>query len=330
MLTINECFINHTKVFSRQSAETKASNLAILNYIKHLGDTSSVNIAAWDIESLFSDKTNKKQSLELIKNRNEINKIFFTEVERTRSDNSSAISNIEKILTKNFDTILTKRKNDKKRRFENEIQSKQEDLNTYIQYTANKTAEIVRLRTEILSLDNINASDKIVSDLKEILSGNFYEFIEIANDCIVFKTKNDIVNTLIKPSAGLNIKVNLGKFKISINLMSLSIKIYGYENNVMARDTFVHPHVSRDGNVCWGNVSEQAANYLTSLDLKNTLLLLATLLVTYNENNPYAPLYEFEAKRKELDAAKKTEQTVNAPPTRIIGTVAYTNNDVPF
>jgi len=307
MLTLHECLLNSKKVFARQSEESKNANIAILNYIKHLSDTASVNITAWDIGVLFSDKTNKKASLELIKNRNEINKIFFAEAEKNKAQPNDQINNVEVLLKNQLGIALKKRQDDQRRRLENDLQSRERDLNQYWEAINGRIANIIETRKQLAQLNNVSFNDKIISDIKELLLGNFYDFHSMEGSIIHFKTKNDIINKLIKPSAGLNITVNLGKFRIALNMETMKLQVFPFSDNIPVNRTgeqYTHPHVSYQGNICWGNVSERAAQCLINMDVKNVMLLLATLLTTYNEDNPYVPLVTFKDEFDKIEQLK--------------------------
>jgi hypothetical protein len=338
MLTLNDCLLNTKKVFARQSDDVRNANIAILNYIKHLSETASVNIAAWDIETLFGDKSNKKASLELIKVRNEINKIFFGEVERTKTAPDSQLANVETILKNQLAASLKRRTDEKKRMLENTINTRIRDVDQYIIAMNDRIANIVNARKELAQLIGVGTEDKILSDIKELLLGNFYQFHDIEGSTINFITKNDIINKLIQPSAGLNITVNLGKFRIALDMDRMKINIFPFSNNVKVQrngDNYFHPHVSSGTTVCWGNVSDQAGRMLGNMEVKNVMLLLATLLTTYNQDNPYAPLQSFKEVADDMERLKamSTAQIANINSVTIGNStinITRTNTNVPF
>ena len=308
MLTVLEIKTNLNKVFTRQTDDARNANIAILNYIDHMAKTTGVNIGAWDIGTMFKDPSNKKQSLELIKERNTINRIFFGEVERLKAIPNGENDRISLLLKSNLERISTTRKATRTKQIENELKYKVTHLDGSLRQTMEYIASIAKFKKELAELNGANTEDKIISDIQEICNGNFYEFLEINGSTITFITRNDIINTFKKPMANIDITVNLGKFKILFDMNSLAMIVKPYQNNIMVETSYCHPHVSNSGNICWGNVSGRASELLQKFDVKNALLLLATLLTTYNEEAPYVALVTFKEKKEAMEAEKSQQQ----------------------
>jgi hypothetical protein len=169
-------------------------------------------------------------------------------------------------------------------------------------------------------LNGGNTADKVISDIQEILAGNFYEFLEVKGSTITFVTKNDVINTYVKPSASIDLSVNLGKFKIMFDMNSLAIMVKEHSGNTMV-DQHYHPHVGNRGTVCWGNASQHSQDLLQKMAVKEALVLLATLLTTYNESAPYVTLGHFKQKQDDL---------AGIPRPGVMPTGSLSNSNVPF
>lgn len=310
MLTVLDIKTNYNKVFIRQSEENKNANMTTLNYIETLAKTAGFNIAAWDIATIFKDPSNKKQSLELIKDRAIINKIFFEKMNEIKANPNQVGESISLLLKTNLEKIAKQRREVSAKRIEQDIKNEQNYIDDYCRGLSDRIARVVKYRKEMAELNGTNADDKVISDLKDVLTGNFFEFLEAKDNTLTFITKNDIYNTYVKPSANLNLNVNLGKFKVVLNMNNMELAVLPHQNNTMING-FYHPHVSERGRICWGNVSSRAASLLTKMDIKNTLLLLATLLTTYNEEAPYIALGTIKVEQDRL--ALQNNQTQELP-----------------
>jgi len=310
-MNITELMLNQKSVFIRQTNEQKDANLAIVKYIMHLAETSQQNISLWDIDTLFKDPQNKKQSLELIKVKKDINAIFFKEAEKHKAEPNLMFDQLENSIKTSMENSYRTEREERKKTLNRQINNEQNNLNYALNNVNNYLRNIVTKKRELLKLDNVNYTDKVMADLKEVLKGNFYDVLSFENNVITFVTKNDVINSLIKPSAGLNLKVNLGKFKIKLNLTNMDMKIYTHMNNTIS-DGIYHPYVSNSGSICWGNVSDEAASKLASLDIKGSLILLAALLVTYSdETTPYRSLHSFKAEQEKVAQTNENNRVIS-------------------
>lgn len=313
MLTILDIRTNTAKVFSRQSEESRNANLGIINYLDHMAKTCNININAWDIEAVFSDPANKKQSLDLIKDRGAINKLFFMEVEKFKATPNADSDRVAVLLRTNLEKIGSVRREARMKTLNNEVANKIIEIDSTIKRTMEYIAAVAKHKKEMAELNGANTEEKVISDIQELLKGNFYEFVEIRGTTIIFATKNDIINKFNKPSAKIDLTVNLGKFQVLFDINSLAMVVKPHKDNVMVENHY-HPHVSNNGGICWGDAANHAKDLLLKFDVKGALLLLASLLTTYNEQAPYVALGTFDVKRKEMDGAKTPTPTQEVLP----------------
>jgi hypothetical protein len=283
---------NYKKIFARQTDEQLKANIDSLDYITKLAKSTNINVFTWNIVDLFADKKNKKQSLELIKDKNEINKIFFTYSDSIQNTPNAELELIEKTVKNSINVLDLKLVNDKKQKLQRLIEIKTNEMSTYNNYIMNNISSIVSARQEMLKIVDVNIKDKIISDVIEILKGGFYEFHELNGYNLILVTKDSIINTYKNINEGIDLTLNLGKFKIIYNLEIFTLKVYPHENNYTV-SSFYHPHVNDSGEVCWGNVSVRASELLANAEIKEALNLLSVLLTTYNPDNPYRTLAQF-------------------------------------
>lgn len=295
MLTINEIKKNVTKVFARQNTETKKANMETMSYIEHLSKATSTNIAVWDIEEVFGDAENKKASLELIKNKNEINKRFFEQKTKMTVGSTKEIESTLKLLDQSIGASLDSFKNTRISIIENDILSNRRNIEEKLNSMNKNIENITNLNKEYDILLGVSTKDRIMANIEEILKGNFYQFESFSDNVMTFTTKNDVVCSLINSKAGLNFNVNFGKFKITINLLNFKLKVLPHSGNLKLNGHH-HPYVGDDGIVCFGDGQSRANALLESMDVYGVLSLLAAVLTNYSEDaHPFVSLNSFQA-----------------------------------
>lgn len=300
MLTITEIKRNSSKIFSRQAEENKKANLAMIGYIEHLAQTSSTNIQNWDIEELFADQTNKKLSLEILKNKSMINKVFFERKLLVESDSAEEIKQVLKSIDSSVEKVFSARKKERIENLQNTIISERESIETVTNQMLEKISKIVRSRSELDMLENISTKDKFVSDIEEVLKGNFYKFESFQDNILTLSTKQNVISSLINPKAGLNLSVDLGKFKAVLNLLDFNLKILPHENNIKLGGCY-HPYVGTSGAICFGNAAARANELLAEMNVKGVLELLAALLTNFSdETAPHVSLSSFAEEVKRI------------------------------
>lgn len=302
MLTVNEIKKNPSKVFSRQTEPSKKANLEILIYIEYLANSSNTNISTWDIGTLFRDSENKKASLELLKNKNEINKTFFEQKEKMKEGSTEEIQNIIKLIGNSIGTALDGQKEARILKLRNEIVNQRSKIEENVKAITEKIKDTVNSKKEMDMLEGTNSKDRVMADIEDILKGNFYQFHSFEDNLLVFTTRSDIVLGLVNVKAGVNYQVNMGKYKISLDMKTFKLLVLPHEKNMKLND-HVHPFVGEHGDVCFGNVQSRASDLLASMDVKGILNLLMGLLTTYSaESSPYMVLESF---KKESDRLAK-------------------------
>ena len=316
MLTINEIKRNPSQVFARQTDEGKKLNFEMLKYIEFLATASSTNISMWDIKDIFGDKENKKVSLEIVKNKNEINKLFYANKDKMASGSTEEIQNIVKIIGDSIGTALEAQKSGRITSLENNILSKRRNIEDYIRQMSQRISDIVSYRKELDTLENISTRDKIMADIEEVLKGNFYAFESFENNILTLTTKENVMSTLVNAKAGLNLNVNLGKFKVKLNLVNFELKVLPHSGNMKLND-HIHPYVGGSGDVCFGNGQARASTLLETMNISGVMTLLAAILTTFSEDStPFVSLNSFKIEADRLakglppsDEAEEDEET---------------------
>ena len=125
-------------------------------------------------------------------------------------------------------------------------------------------------------LDNIE--DKLSSELAMLSRMDMINNVDVNGSVIAVDTSYIYANDI---RTGL--KHNLGEFRIYINLDSNSVTIFNKTRKVKAFDPRCQaPHVFRQGNCCFGSVTNTLENYISSVDILQTVMLLLAFLQSAN------------------------------------------------
>lgn len=147
---------------------------------------------------------------------------------------------------------------------------------------------------EIYALEKRGAS-YIADDLKRVLAEGFWEFHKYENSIVMLATKNDVIMSEVNPTAGIERRVNLGKYLAHYYVKTTTLQVHRHQQNAIAGGHW-HPYINSNGNICWGNAATSATALLTKGQLYEVFSLLASLLMTYSPTaTPYQRLLEFAA-----------------------------------
>jgi hypothetical protein len=279
------------RVFARMNDEEKSRNIGVVKYIETLASMAGVNISEWDCMELFRQG---KSGNKLIDDRNEINRLFFAEVEKLASSiPATAISDvfndemrqaIRAIEARHVADLLAS----EQRKAEHQLQyamTRYRDYETCLKKAGEHFAAAHRLGQVSIGIEQ---------QIALVASGQFWEFVGISDRAnITFVTRADIIVAHSNPAAGIDIRLNFGRYKAVFDVSNFSMKVFGFERNISSAG-YIHPHISTSGNICWGNASNTASRLLVDRQFVEPMTLLATILSNYNASNPYRPIERFQ------------------------------------
>lgn len=165
---------------------------------------------------------------------------------------------------------------------------------------------------------NIITNTAAVKGIEEMM-GNFEQkIIQRINEVkeLPFIKSCDVTSTGITLDYGqINIsykdkKYDIGKIKITVNPNKVL-----FNNYDKSKGTYVHPHVFKEGNACFGSYSKDVYSLLGQLELKKLCILLRQFLTTYNPGSPATKINLFpevgkrEKKVKPIENPKQTTTT---------------------
>lgn len=155
--------------------------------------------------------------------------------------------------------------------------------------------------SQVKAMDRMLAEGKGTGteQVQKILSDGWYRFDEQATlstpDFLVFSTPNISLHFFNK-AAGISIGVDMGSYSVHYRPRDARTKVYARENN-LDYDGYIHPHVSSDHNVCWGNAKNVVDRALRDGDIYPLFEALRVILQNYNDGSPYVDIFDFAVLR---------------------------------
>jgi hypothetical protein len=230
----------------------------------------------------------------LITDKNEINKRFFEKLQNLSSDECAELP--EEDLQK-IKEIAQSYRNQAQDSARLDLERAEQFLASYRREYQASLADVAKKRDLLASLQDagpVTKEQALIAGITETIDAGFWgDFLFDGRDIWV-RTMNDITMFYRNRAAGIDMNVNMGQLSARINLADQMVSVFPYRNNLKARGIFYHPHISEDGELCWGNAFNMAEQKLLNWELKEYLSLLQSLLTTYCPDRPYARLDEFE------------------------------------
>lgn len=265
----------------------RSANVNAVKYIKKLAALTNTDISNWDIVALF--KHPEKDGF-LVTDKTAINQIFF----KFREVAPTVQTTLSDDMTARLIQLQKKRRATSANHIRDRALSKERDAKSYYNTFLNLLGEAATLRKQYEIM--IGHESSYPHELAKILAEGFWELDTVTDDLICVRTKHDIHLNFVNKKHGAYMNVNLGRFLIKYNVGRASVKCVKYDNN-LTHNGYYHPHVSSDGDICFGEISNEVTEYLSSGVLTKVLELIQKALTAYNDNSAYANIHKFYLER---------------------------------
>lgn len=265
----------------------------VCQYLEQLSAQTNTVIDDWSMLAFFDiDPTDKRA----------INRVFFAQKdETTKNLEGVSIACEEAIAEVTLQTniardariaaLITHRKHDS-----NEAKNYQTALQNCITAAWNSQKEIYALQER--------SATYIANDLRKLVLEGFWEFDSYEKGALYLHTKHAVIMSESNPAAGIDKRVNLGRYKARLHIATMALSLERYLQNAL-HESYFHPYCSESGTICWGNAGNTAAQLLIEGKLYEVCNLLASLLCTYvPSSTPYVRLLEFSKKSMRFDAGE--------------------------
>ena len=286
-MNLRETIRSGYKVFSRMAEDKRKSHILAVQYVETLANQTNTKMEPWDLLAVFG--TGKGN--ELVTDKNEINKRFFSQLEELKNKTPAAVFALEARLQTQIDN-LTRAHND---RAANEIKRQRDQQIRSATDFANRMntamTEAHKYEQSLMAIERREST--ITQQISRLVQESYWEFHELNGALLNLLTKNEIILTQKNPAANLDLRVNMGRFKLEINLNALSLRVLKHTDNLDIRN-YYHPHVTPDGSICWGTASGLITTKLPKGEIYDSIKLLEGVLSNYNDGNPYVHLADFQ------------------------------------
>jgi hypothetical protein len=291
--------------------EKRKAHILAVQYIELLASQTGTKMEPWDLAVVFGTG---KSGHELVTDKTEINKIFFAKIEEIKTKTPAQVFAIEARVAEqidastrlNTDRIL----NDLRRNRDRHIL----DATRAYERIANSLVEAHRIETSIMAVERREST--VSNQISQLIQENFWDFHELHGGILKLSTKNDVVLTHKNPAAGVDIRLNMGRYLAHLNLSTMGLSVFPYEDNLILSG-YPHPHITESGNICWGSASNTVHEKLPTGQVMDVFRILASLLVNYNDSNPYIALAQFQAEAKKREAKREKEEALPPIPSPV-------------
>ena len=296
--TRNDIATLSAKLASSLSAVDKIQQTKSLEYIIQLAALTNTNISEWDIFELFTAGQGK-----ILVDKKEINKRFFErKSEAVAAATASANRTVKKFTAmpelaaklEEFSAVYLK---NQERNIKRQLDDWTENVKRCFAQTEQSARELAKFRAMYDGLRTTSPADVMKKELAEVLAEGSWTNPVFYENCLYLNTKNNVSISCTNKAAGIDIRVDCGQLAVKIDLGNLYMRVIPYKNNLDAQG-FYHPHVNREGGICWGDAGNQVSDWMGQGRIGEMLKILYSLLFNYNERNPYIAIQHFVHTKK--------------------------------
>lgn len=288
-LSIKMLMDNNFSQFNHLTTRRKANQIEKIRLIDRVARSLELEITELDLKRIFPHHDDGS----IAASPREVNRILANfEIADYNEELAEELENFE-LTSRQIGAVnraASTIRNRAGRDLENERTSVLTQLNNANRQVLNLSSRALNLRRQI---ENTNGTygDSYVDHIKRIIATGNWLLDSIGATDIIFTTRNDIINTFTNRRADIDLRVNLGKFKLKIGYENLTAQLINFQGNIDA-DGYSHPHYS-GGGACLGNLGELYMEAQTQGDLFTIVDLNHKLLTNYNDANPYVALADF-------------------------------------
>jgi hypothetical protein len=326
MATANQ--ISKDNLFANDPESKKA-----FDYITLLACTTNTNLNRWDITKIFGTEEDNNK---LVTNKNEINKRFFeTMTARASVPDMDEATDVPGLVEAVSEAVKMDLERQKKTALQN-IKGCIDRLNRYERDINAQLHNIAGYQKTLLRLAGEDATSVMTKEIDTVLKqgvwvnpvvadGNGYDEhgYQKTGKFLYLNTAKDVIVKYRNRAAEVDMEVNFGQLAVKIDLSNLYVSVIPYKNNI-SYEGYYHPHVSDMGGICWGDARGKVVTWQSKFELANIMQMLYSLLLNYNDGNPYVHLYNFQ---KHSTRKGRTPDMLRHPDKVRRTTTATSNNE---
>ena len=292
-MKVAQALAGDLSVFETHEAEIRDKELKSLEYIRFLSDSMSVNIDEWDLFKTFG----KLDKEELLFNKRDINKRFFEHQETAKNEVTSILT---PDLMREIGEAAKSARRRQRRRWREERRTHlraARDSHNHARREIGHAHRITKL------MDGTDSDDNTVKQITEMLSNGkvaFHKDRVSSRNKLEFVTTQPCMLEFKNPAADIDIKVDLGFFRMVLDLEQSSWFAHPYMLNIysghvgLMTDGYMHPHAVGDGDICLGDAHNDYVKAMGEGRYNDGLNIVLNVLENYHEGNPYKPLHYWQ------------------------------------
>lgn len=308
--TLREVISGGYQEFNLMAPEKKKSHILAVQYAEMLSVTTNAKADNWDIFQVLGTGKGK----ELVTEKNEINRRFFEHMSKVKGDTPSDFIDIEPKIAADIAKYGKELSSQTLRKLRDTVSLNLADAASHHNRLERCLGLARKAQIDLEVAEKSVNGDAVAEEMRAIAKNPFYRFhsYDTAFKRIFFVTADDIILTHKNLAAGIDLRVNFGRLKVSIDILSGAVFVSRHEKN-LDYSGFYHPHINAAGKICWGNAMNTALDLLAKAKYSELFNILASNLTNYNDANPYVALGTFQSLRPEDKPGVQTPKTISRP-----------------
>ncbi len=300
-----------------ESPTRRKELITAMGYIDQLGGLTQQDISYWSVLDIFKNPNSEKDFIHSDKNK--INTIFFEELKRVRDGAPLKVTKMNESEKRRVVQAF-------KEFYQNEKYRIEELINSSLRMSRDHHNEYIKNMRQSIEAHKLKDSLRdthlsFVTQVDDIIAGSYIQFVSKA-----------IILSHTNAQQAIDMTVPLGHFLLRIHLDSPHVVCYPYDdhysdkkdkNTVSSSNGYWHPHVDRDGRICFGTMLNDFNKAMSVRDFVKVAKLCKAVLTKYYHENPFTHLYRFrdaiderlkreQAKEEKKKAGGSTEESVAA------------------
>ena len=290
---IGELFRTKFSLFDTYSEDVRKEQIKKICYIADIADQLGKNIYGVNLFELFNNNNNI-----LLDENSAINRTLamFNREEFVKKQE------VELLSDENIESIGIS--------YNEKFRASERNMRDNIYYHFNEAQVFLRRHKEELKKASMyrrkkaelvaSSPSKVIDSINKLLETGKYKVHNVTRHSVEMIILDDIIMTYKKPSIDVDLRVNLGQFKLQISFDDgLRINVKAFENNVFVGSKY-HPHLSGCGDVCLGNMQEIHDEAIVEDDIFTAVDAISKVLHTYYDGDPYVIIDEFVIESKQI------------------------------
>lgn len=276
----------HPEIEKLYKDRALTEQLNAIRYIDHLAGVTKTDVSDIKLEHFMNQNGN------LHVYRTEINKVFF-EIKSQIPNFPTPAPVIAPARLLEFNKAFIKQMKQRFIEKQNMVQNNLRSARTFAKRSSDANKLLMESKLEEMALSKqLDAGIDLEPQVKQVLSAGFFKLEESGLRFYTPKITLSYFNEVQK----VQNTCPMGDFTVELYLdvhEGLRAFVSSRTNNVRAGD-YIHPHISNNGEICYGDSKGHAIAAMKSMDLPELMSIIQCVLANYSNGNPYIYLYSFQ------------------------------------